>query len=115
MTQRAMLLKSAATQQRDVLAALADDAEECGEPDLAAGFRWLAEHGRWPALRSRPGGAYWYWCCGVRRQRFWDNWELPAETYPGPIGPAASFGECLEGGARAVGRWLLAGAGPEGG
>lgn len=84
-----ILLIAAETCQRDMLLALADEAEEGGDLVLALGYRWLARHGKWPIERRGADGVCWYWACSAQ-EGFSDSHELPQSVwarYPSASGP----------------------------
>lgn len=59
MTNRERLHAEVDSCQSFLLSQLADEAEESGDADLAAGYRWLRDHGRWPALTA-SGNHRWH-------------------------------------------------------
>jgi hypothetical protein len=116
-----------------VMRQLADEAEERGDAELAAGWRWLAQRRKWPAANAlnSPDPYLWRFKHGSAAGQ---PSSLPESVFPflaGEDAPAreramnesgyildrrqswqvrsASEGELLTDTARAVGRWLAAG------
>lgn len=94
----------------DNLLVLADMEEESGDPDTAAGYRWLAGHRKWPCRRDRHGhGYFWYWF-GRQEGTMSESDELPlvrAVERKYHLSLAAAMREAAE----VVGRWLKEGRG----
>jgi hypothetical protein len=108
---------------------LADAALDRGDHDLAAGWRWLAENGKWPLAMNRSGG--WYEGYGVwGAAPFGGNEHVPARNTKPPtphVLPAGllrklrrrvtgdgrkrlpSFPEAMDATARLVGEWYTRG------
>jgi hypothetical protein len=112
MRDRRVLLSELEDYRWFVFAELADLAEEEGDADQAAGWRWLAEFRKWPAHRRRTGaGERRYAWVATDRQEGLTEHELPGELY-GLVYPRRDTwgGTTLSGllaqTAGAVGRWL---------
>lgn len=75
MLAREALQRNVDTFRRDILSALADEAEESGEADLAAGYRWLRDKCRWLIRTRADGGAAGYgevcWAWYTESPRNW--------------------------------------------
>lgn len=101
-----------------VMLALADWCEENGQPEMAAGWRWLAEHEKWPRRPRKDWPRWDDWSDATA-----ENAERYTEVLPGPVRTALAAGmehrssrpqteaALLRLTARAVGLWL---AGKEG-
>ncbi len=65
---------------RDILLALADEAEEAGNLPLARGYRWLSKNGKWP-LEIRSGefnSIHYYW---MQSPRPYYPYHLPGDAW----------------------------------
>ncbi len=110
------MLAYAESCQREALLLLADAAEEGGQGDLASGYRWLAEHRRWPVRHGVPVASKGYvdlW--GFSDGDYppaWTSYTLPAGAYrryvtgSGDVSGSRSLTATLEQAALAVGAWL---------
>lgn len=92
----------------DTMLLLADAAEEGGDEELALGWRWLAENGRWPIVSCNAKPFIW---CGDSRpfstfgKEYHNAWALPDEV----LGTTKDFErlpDALLWAARAVGKAL---------
>jgi hypothetical protein len=104
-TEYGRLLAALATCRWDHMRVLADAAEDAGDPELAAGWRWLATRRKWP---NDYGWRHSWFLTAPRECVSRDDDRLPdSDAYDDP--PRDGFvlvTDALEWGARAVGRWL---------
>ena len=110
--QRAGLLADLAETPRHLMRVLADEADDAGEPWLAAGWRWLAENRKWPWWVNVPpdGPLRWGWSLtsGPPSARLPDGARAfyPDGEKPGKKKRYDTLEECLLAGAVAAGKWL---------
>lgn len=120
MTARETLARAADALHRDFLLACADEAAERGDTVSEAGYRWMAENGKWPdycAYGATDGRKLFVWNSApgevpdmLKRRRahelpFWAaNW-MPSR-YSNSDRTYEGCGEALEAAAEAIGRWL---------
>jgi hypothetical protein len=107
--QRAGLLADLASTPWHLMRVLADEAEDAGEPWLAAGWRWLAQYRKWPARMVAWPDQY-VWMVEAQRSMTILSAHLPEECrahLPGKVDASLdSLQERLLAGATAVGLWL---------
>jgi hypothetical protein len=98
-TKEDILLQQLEDCRWQALRELADEAEERGEADLAAGYRWLAENKKWPGQTT---SYYWYHYLEETEAEvtYYENY-LPVLVREYPL-----LAPLMRDTARTVGEWL---------